>query len=189
MRAFEIGVITPNENSWPRRLDQRLGSSAPARLWTIGNSGILRNRKLGLFCSVDCPADVVTSARKTVQKLTHSGVTFISGFHSSVEKECLAILVEARQKIVVSVARSLKGMRVPAEWKESLDSGRLLIVSRFERSRRADKDTAQRRNELVAAISDEVLIICASPGGRIAQVANLVSAWEIPVKRLDSEIL
>jgi predicted Rossmann fold nucleotide-binding protein DprA/Smf involved in DNA uptake len=188
MRAFDVGVITPNENCWPRQIDERLGASVPRRLWTIGTNEILANRKIGLFGSVDCPADVVTSARKNIQKFTGSGATFISGFHSSVEKECLEILIETKQMIVVSVARSLERMRVPAEWQESLENGRLLILSRFEKTRRADKDTARRRNELVAAMSDEVLIIHASDGGAISQVADLVRLWGIPFEKLDSEI-
>jgi predicted Rossmann fold nucleotide-binding protein DprA/Smf involved in DNA uptake len=60
-----------------------------------------------------------------------------------------------------------------------------LLLSRFEKSRRADRETARRRNELVAALSDEVLIIHAEPGGHIGQISELVSRWNIPMRKLD----
>ena len=59
----------------------------------------------------------------------------------------------------------------PTEWRKALDAGRLLILSPFEkRPQRPDIESARRRNELVAALSDEVLIIHAEPGGQIDQL-------------------
>jgi len=79
-------------------------------------------------------------------------------------------------------------MRVPAEWRPALEAGRLLIVSRFEQSpRRVDSGSARRRNELVAALSDEVLIVHAEPGGNIERISELVDRWQIPPRKLNSE--
>jgi predicted Rossmann fold nucleotide-binding protein DprA/Smf involved in DNA uptake len=108
-------------------------------------------------------------------------MTLISGFHSPVEKECLKILLEGTQPIIVCPARSLRKMRIPAVWRPALEGGRLLIISRFEQSpRRADTGTARRRNELVAALSDEVLIVHAEPGGAVERISVLVDRWRIP---------
>jgi predicted Rossmann fold nucleotide-binding protein DprA/Smf involved in DNA uptake len=114
------------------------------------------------------------------EKLRDDGITVISGFHSPIERECLKILLEGKQPIIVCPARMIGKMRVPAEWKPALESGRLLILSRFGRSpRRADTGSARRRNELVAALSDEVLIIHAEPGGSIERISALVDRWKI----------
>jgi predicted Rossmann fold nucleotide-binding protein DprA/Smf involved in DNA uptake len=67
-----------------------------------------------------------------------------------------------------------------------LVSGRLLLLSRFEKSRRADKNTARRRNELVAALSDEVLIIYAEPGGSVARISQMVDLWKVPKRKVQS---
>jgi predicted Rossmann fold nucleotide-binding protein DprA/Smf involved in DNA uptake len=113
------------------------------------------------------------------------GITLISGFHSPVEKECLKTLLEGTQPIIICPARALGKMRIPVAWRSALEAGRLLIVSRFEQSpRRADTGTARRRNELVAALSDEVLIIHAEPGGRIDRISQLVAQWKIPQRQL-----
>jgi predicted Rossmann fold nucleotide-binding protein DprA/Smf involved in DNA uptake len=110
-------------------------------------------------------------------------VTVVSGFHSPVEKECLRILLRGKQPIIICLARALGKIRLPSEWRVALESGRLLLLSRFEKSRRADKDTARRRNELVAALSDEILIIHAEPGGAIERISELIDGWSIPRRK------
>jgi predicted Rossmann fold nucleotide-binding protein DprA/Smf involved in DNA uptake len=59
----------------------------------------------------------------------------------------------------------------------------LLLLSRFEKSRRADKETARRRNELVAALADEVLIVHAEPGGAIERISQMIDVWSIPRRK------
>ena len=177
----EVSSLTPSQTLWPRQLDDRLKSAAPSSLMIIGSQGLLAERKVGLFCSVRCPDDDALRAYDACRKLRDEGMTLISGFHSPVEKECLKILLEGTQPIIVCPARSLRKMRIPAEWRPALERGRLLIVSRFEQSpRRADSGTARRRNELVAALSDEVLIVHAEPGGGIERISDLADRWRIP---------
>jgi predicted Rossmann fold nucleotide-binding protein DprA/Smf involved in DNA uptake len=186
----EVLALTPlSQTLWPRRLDERLESAAPSSLWTIGSLALLAEHKVGLFCSVRCPDDAALQAYKACRRLRDEGMTLISGFHSPVEKECWKILLEGTQPIIVCPARSLRKMRMPVEWRPALEAGRLLIVSRFGQSpRRADSGTARRRNELVAALSDEVLIIHAEPGGSIERISELVDRWRIPRVGLNSAI-
>jgi predicted Rossmann fold nucleotide-binding protein DprA/Smf involved in DNA uptake len=184
---MEVLTLTPSQSQWPQQIDERLKSAAPSSLWMIGSPGLLTERKVGLFCSVRCPDDAEFRAYDACRKLRNEGMTLISGFHSPVEKECLKILLQGTQPIIVCPARSVRKMRIRAEWRPALEAGRLLIVSRFEQSpRRADTGSARRRNELVAALSDEVLIIHAQPGGGIERIAELVDGWRIPRVGLNS---
>jgi predicted Rossmann fold nucleotide-binding protein DprA/Smf involved in DNA uptake len=89
------------------RPEERLGASAPYRLWAIGNSAILGARKVALLSSVRCPGDEILAAYDAAQKLRDDGVTVISGLHSPVEKECLRILLRGRQPIIVGLARAM----------------------------------------------------------------------------------
>jgi predicted Rossmann fold nucleotide-binding protein DprA/Smf involved in DNA uptake len=184
----EVLTLTPSQTLWPRRLDDRLKSAAPSSLWIIGSPGLLTEPKVGLFCSVRCPNDAAFRAYDACRKLRNEGsTTLISGFHSPVEKECLKILLEGRQPIIVCPARSLRKMRIPVEWRPALEEGRLLIVSRFEQSpRRADSGSARRRNEFVAALSDKVFIVHAEPGGSIERISELVDRWRVPRLGLNS---
>lgn len=182
MKAPDVLTLTPSQAHWPRQLDKRLNMVAPSRLWAIGNLQILAKHKVGLFCSVRCPGDAILSAYDAARKLRDEGVTVVSGFHSPVEMECLRILLRGKQPIIICLARSLGTLRPPTEWRQALASGRLLLLSRFEKSRRADKNIARRRNELVAALSNEVLIIHAEPGGSIDHITTLLDCWSIPTR-------
>jgi len=144
----------------------------------------LAAHKIGLFCSVRCPGDAILGAYDAARKLRDEGVTVISGFHSPVEKECLRILLRGKQPIIICLARALEKIRLPADWRGAVEAGRLLLISPFDkRPRRPTTESAQRRNEIVAALSDEVLIIHAESGGSVARISQMVDLWKVP--RLD----
>lgn len=181
MKNPNVLTLTPSEASWPWRVAKRLGAAAPTRLWAIGDSGMLTERKIALFCSVRCPGDAILGAYDAARKLRDQGVTVVSGFHSPVEKECLRILLRGAQPVVICLARSMEKIRLPKEWRGPLEAGRLLILSPFaKRPRRPDRRSARRRNELVAALADEILIVHAEPGGAIEHIADLVNRWNLP---------
>ena len=75
--------------------------------------------------------------------------------------------------------------RIPAEWQNPLDDGRLLLLAAFhETETRITADLARRRNELVAALADETIIIHATPGGNIAQLSEQFQQWSVRVVRV-----
>ena len=112
------------------------------------------------------------------------GATVVSGFHSPVEKECLRILLRGEQPIIICLARAFGKIRLLSDWRRALESGRLLLVSTFEKwPPRPDKNSTAYRNECVAALSDEVLIIHATPGGEIERISQLIEDWRIPKRK------
>ena len=97
VRAFEVVAVTRTHPDWPTHLTKRLGSTAPATLKALGNVGLLRNRKVALFCSAHTPGDAILRAHDAARRMRDEGVTVISGFHSPIEKECLRILLRGKQ--------------------------------------------------------------------------------------------
>lgn len=173
-------VLDRTDTEYPARLRERLGDHAPKTLKILGDLPVLFQAKIALFCSVRCPDEKVLAAYGAARKLCDEDIVVIGGFHSPVEKECLRILLAGKQRIIVCLARSIAGFRLPPQWQDALDAGRLLLVSRFEKSRRADKGAARRRNELVAALADEALVIHAEPGSGTERLMRLIDLWNIP---------
>lgn len=152
-----------------------------------GNLSLLSNRSLALFCSIRCPGNVILLAYDLALALRDAGVTVISGFHSPMEKECLAVLLRGPQPIVVCPARSTVGMRLPPAWHTTLASGRLLLLSPFEdKHGRVTADLAWRRNAFVAALADEVLCIHAERDGRLEHFCRDIVAAGKPLLTIDS---
>jgi predicted Rossmann fold nucleotide-binding protein DprA/Smf involved in DNA uptake len=151
----------------------------------LGNLGILAQHKLALFCSTRCPGDAILRTFDFVQKMRAKGATVISGFHSPVEKDCLGSLIRGAQSIIICPARSLEGMRIPPVWRTRIEEGRLLLLSPFtEKQRRVTASLAQRRNDFVAALADEVLIAYTAPGSKIETLHRQILRWQKPVLSL-----
>lgn len=174
--------ISQDEPLYPRVLLKRLGAAAPEQLTLVGNEDLLANYKTALFCSARAPGDALLRTFDTVRRFRDDGVTVISGFHSPIEKECLRILLRGRQPIIICPARAIETMRIPSECRPAFEAGRLLFLSPFiGQPRRVTRESALRRNELVAALADEACIAYAAPGGYTERVVEWLKSWRVPL--------
>jgi len=135
--------------------------------WTIGNIDILNSNLLGFFCSVKCPGDIILKTYDLARALRNAGITVISGFHSPIEKDVFDLFLKGSQPIVVCPARSIEDMRIPKTWKESIESGRLLVLSPFEKKyKRVTAPLSEQRNRMVAMLANDAFFPYAAPGSR-----------------------
>jgi predicted Rossmann fold nucleotide-binding protein DprA/Smf involved in DNA uptake len=172
-----IRVLRAGEAGYPAILLTHLASAAPATLSALGNLDLLALPKTALFCSARCPGNAILAAYDQSAIWRDSGRCIISGFHSSVERECLRILLRGKQPIIICPARALP-KRIPPEWRQPLADGRLLILSAFpDTETRVTVALAHRRNEIVAALADEAYFAHITPGGNTDLLAKWVAAW------------
>jgi predicted Rossmann fold nucleotide-binding protein DprA/Smf involved in DNA uptake len=159
-----------------------LGPDAPHALYARGDVAILARPTLALLCSAKAPAAIILHVHDLAQRWRVAGPVILSGFHAPPEAEALQVLLHGPQPVIVCPARSLVRMRLTPAYRAALDAGRLLLLSPFpETVRRATTRTAVRRNRLVVALADEVLIAHAHPGSKTAQLAAEVAGWGKPV--------
>ena len=185
-----MGIVKlgPADGAYPAFLQDHLGDCAPQAIMALGDPGILSRRKLALFCSVRCPGKLILQTYDLAHKLRHAGVTVIGGFHSPMERECLAVLLRSPNPIIVCPARAIDGMRVPLERRKPLEDGRLLFLSPFaEKPRRATVEMAMIRNRFVAALADRVFVAHAEPSSKTEQFCREVTSWGKPLYTLDDE--
>lgn len=170
-RAVE-GTLLPvrverGDGAYPASLARFLGDRAPERIFLLGNPKLLQTEALGLFCSIKCPGNVILKTYDLARALRDADVPVIGGFHTPMEKECLALLLRGTQPIVICPARGLEGIRPSAGVEEGIRAGRILMVSPFgSRQRRATTDLADQRNRLVAALASSALVPHAAPDGK-----------------------
>src|SRR5438093_6081943 len=180
LESCEIGDFTPAG-------DGSTLKKCPA-FAALGSTAILRSPLLALFCSIRCPGKLILETYDLARALRDACVPVISGFHAPMEKECLDLLLRGTQPVVVCPARSLERMRIPTKWKTPLTEGRLLLLSPFPgKTRRATAGLAQKRNEFVAAIADEVFVTYAAAGSRTERFCHDVLTWGKPLLTLESD--
>ncbi len=153
--------------AYPASLGKYLAEDAPEMITAIGNTDILGNKTLAVFCSVKCPGKIILKTYELMRKLREHGVTVISGFHSPMEQECLNILLRGKQPVIICPARGIEGMRIKKEYIKPIEAGRLLLLSSFSnKDNRISSKRAYRRNRFAAALADEILVPYAAPGSR-----------------------
>jgi predicted Rossmann fold nucleotide-binding protein DprA/Smf involved in DNA uptake len=178
-----IQVIERNSQSYPNILVKHLGKDAPERLWAIGCLDLISFPKTAFFCSKSCPGDAILKAMDQAQRWRDEGRCIISGFHSPIEKECLQILLRGRQPIIICAARSIENMRIHKVWRTEIDKKRLLLLSLFPAvERRMTATLAEQRNQMVAALADEVFFAHIAPKGRTTRLSKQIKKWGVPIE-------
>jgi hypothetical protein len=170
---------------------------------------------LAVLCSRRCPAPLVVAGLDWAVAVRTCETTVVSGFQSPLEKEALKFLLKGSVRLVVCPARSAVGMRIPAEYKKAMTEGRLTIRSFIDKQATADSqrsierptsrsvgtttrtpstrtlpkrpttDLAEQRNRFACSISDAVLILHASAGGKLERLASELLAAGKRVWTLD----
>ena len=90
----------------------------------IGNPALLDRKPIALFCSVQCPGDLILKSYDLARALRTAPVTLIGGFQSPIEKEFLELLLRppppqpahsdsGLPSAAVRPARGLAAMRIP----------------------------------------------------------------------------
>lgn len=183
-----VVYIEPDDEEYPAILQERLGDASPRCLSVLGDMAAIRNRLLGLVCSVQCPGSIVIKTFDAIRELRDASVVVAGGFHSPMEKECLEFLLRGDEPVVVCPAKGLARARLPASWRPAVNAGRLLILSPFpDNMRRITTAQAQARNEFVAALTSVVLIPHASRGGKAEAVARSVLKRSQPLFTFDDD--
>lgn len=96
-----------------------------------------------------------------------SGRTIISGFHSPLERSVLEVLLTARSKAVIALARDVGKARLPGAWRQAALRDEISIVSVEPDVQRLTEDLAILRNDWVAARADNIVIAHAQPSGTL----------------------
>jgi predicted Rossmann fold nucleotide-binding protein DprA/Smf involved in DNA uptake len=171
---------------YPARLRGRDLRERYPSLWVTGDARLLNRQLLGVLCSTRCPGEVILRTYDLARALRAAAVPVVGGFHSPMEKESLELLLRGTQPVVVCPARSLDRMRVPATWRSGVHARRVLIVSPFTNfHRRVTANLAEERNNLVAALAKEIVVLHANAGGRIDRLSRTAMANGNTVWTLD----
>ncbi len=173
------------EHAGFQRAASMLGTS---EVYAIGDPELLKYAFLGMFCSRKCPGDLILRAYDFAKELRGAEVPVIGSFQSSIEKDCLSLLLGGTQPVVMCLARSIDRLRIRKEWRPAIEDGRLLILSIVPpRYPRPTKKRANSRNLFVAAVAEAILIAHAAADSDTEKLAETIDHQTTPVFTLYSE--
>ena len=151
---------------------ERHGSPIKGR----GEASLLVGSVTAFFASRQCPGAAIHAAMDWAMLQAKMKATVISGFHSPLERSVLEILLTAKSPAVVVLARDAAQARLPADWTEALQAGRLVVISATQDSHpaRLTDARAHQRNDIAASLAQAIVVAHTSPGG---QLAKQVQQW------------
>jgi predicted Rossmann fold nucleotide-binding protein DprA/Smf involved in DNA uptake len=167
MSAATLHTIAPEDALYPANLKSCTAFKTTPTLYAIGNLSLLRSPTVALFCSTQCPEDLIPKIHDIAQSCCNTGTPIISGFHTPIEQDCLTILLGGTQPIIYCPARCLHNFRLSPTQHQAIQENRLLLLSPFSASYpRATAALAAKRNALIAAIADTLFIPYAAPDSK-----------------------
>ena len=150
----------------------RAGNEFAASIAGVGKAALFDEPLLGLIASRECPGNVLLETLDLVPQWVKSGRVIVSGFHSPLEQQVLRSLLRRNGRAVKVLARcfSASGYRLDKEEQDAFANGRLLIISAFGADTpRVTRVSANKRNELVIALSTEVVTPFISNGSPLEE--------------------
>ena len=144
-------------------------------------------RSIAFFCSQSCPGDLILKAQDWANARRAESAPVIGGFHTSVERDVLRILLRGNALLVQVLARGLTGARLPAALRSAEKEGRALLISPFDdAARRTTARTCEHRNRHILTICESVVFAHASPGGKTEALALEAKSMGLPIFTLPS---
>ena len=123
---------------------------------SIGNTDLLDRHLVAFFASCTVTPETESRCIAWAESICGTDSVVISGFHSPLEKRVLKILLEHKHPVILFLGRAMY-KRIPAEYQEAIDEGRILIVS-VRNNCRHSNDSAETRNWNVARFADEIFM-------------------------------
>lgn len=161
-------MIGPDDAGYPSWLRS---AGAPT---IVGSGALLAERGVAVMSSRRCPPLLFFAAEAWASDESR---VVIGGFQTPVEREMLVARVRSGRPVVVCPARTVVGMRIPAEHRAAVTEGRLAYVSALPpATRRATAASAETRNRLVAGLARDVVIVHAAPGSRTLALAERLAS-------------
>jgi hypothetical protein len=175
-------VARPCDEVPPPQLLHRLGADAPRRFQRIGATLPRPFAPTAFLCSQETPGATILKALDQAAAWRDAERCIVSGFHSPLERQCLDLLLRGRQQVIMVAARGMGALRLPANQRQALETGRLTILSPFGGAEtRTTAALAMQRNRVVAALADHVVFGFVRPGGSLAALRAEVESWGTPV--------
>ena len=149
-------------------------------IFFTGNLGIIKNYPvIGVLASGKAPGPVVWESYQFFYALRDAKVTIAGGWHSPLEKGILDALIEGKVNVAFFAAKGLKARGFQQKFKLLDRTSRGLMISPFPDNVTKINSTEgpRLRNELLAAISDVLLIPYIKPRGKLFRMLKAESSF------------
>ncbi|MEX2243987.1 MAG: DNA-processing protein DprA [Fimbriimonadaceae bacterium] len=152
------------EDTYPRRVVQRLGEKAPPMLFAGGNLELLNSGAIGIVGSRGLDESGASFAEGVAVEAVRQGFGVVSGGAKGTDIVSMSAAVGSGGSTIGYMSDSLsKGLKSP-EIRDALDEGRVCLASPFSPFIGFQVANAMARNKLIYAHALATVVVSASEG-------------------------
>ncbi|MBI4516288.1 MAG: DNA-processing protein DprA [Deltaproteobacteria bacterium] len=182
---FEFILLELASNDCPARLRRAVGA-ATKHLYVAGNLALLGGHVVGLLASREVEPTGLLRAGQAFKDLVAADVCVIGGWHSPLESALLEASETAHAELGMLLAAGSEHALLPDRIIERMQDRAAFVLAHCKPNvHRVSRTAALRRNELVVALSDVLLVPLAPSGSATLGAARRAVAVGKPVLTID----
>jgi predicted Rossmann fold nucleotide-binding protein DprA/Smf involved in DNA uptake len=181
-RLSRLGIraVTRIDDAYPRKLNQRLGASAPAVLFVAGPINLLSVAGIAVAGSRDADASALNFGHEIGALCAGEGLSVVSGFARGIDRIAIDGALEAGGIAVGILSDSLERSIRAKEISVHLRSGRMTLATPFHPNMHFTVGNAMARNKLIYCLADAAIVVSSgekSGGTWAGAKENLSRRW------------
>ncbi|MCR3921633.1 MAG: DNA-processing protein DprA [Firmicutes bacterium] len=180
LQNLGIWVTTRAEANYPRQLKKSLGQKTPVVLFYAGSLDILQTDGVCIVGSRKVDETGVFFTRKLAEKCAQEKLTVVSGGAAGVDSIAQEAALKTGGKVIAVLADTMEFRIMRREWRESVLSNRLLVLSTANPKAHFKPYTAMERNKYLYTLAKYAVVVSSAvnKGGTWAGAnENLRAGW------------
>ena len=180
-----IWVSTISDSDYPGKLKQRLGDNAPPVLFGCGDKSLLNQKSIAVVGSRNTDANKEKYSRKIVNALVEQDYCVVSGGAKGIDQCAMMAATKKGGNAVGVLANNLLRSTTISDFRKSIASGNLALISHVNPESGFTVGNAMARNKYIYCLSEAAIVVESGGGDHggtwNGAIENLHASWKIPV--------
>jgi len=175
--AAHLLELRADEAGFPKKILALLGNGAPETLTCYGDYSLLDSRTIMVCGARNASQAGIDLAYKCGRVIAECGFTVLSGYARGVDLAAHSGALEAGGKTIAVLPYGLSRFRVHKDIQDSYDPNSFLVMSELPLWQVFTTHAAFRRNKLMVALADAVIVV--EPGETGGTWYSAERAWKM----------
>jgi predicted Rossmann fold nucleotide-binding protein DprA/Smf involved in DNA uptake len=154
-----IAILSPIDESYPSKLVDRLGHSAPPILYVAGDPQLLSQRSFGIVGSRDVGPNAAVVAQNAARLAVGREYAVVSGGAKGVDQLAMRAALDADGRVIAVLADSLVRQLREPEARQAVIEGHVCVCTPYKPTAGFSVANAMGRNKLIYALSDATFVV------------------------------
>ncbi|MBM3464265.1 MAG: DNA-processing protein DprA [Armatimonadetes bacterium] len=164
LRNDGVEVLSEFDETYPRRLIQRLGGKHPPLFFVSGSRTLLNADTIGVVGSRDIDDNGKAFARAIADEAVSRNMAIVSGGARGVDLEAMRAAVDAGGATIGFLADSLVTLARRPQMQQFLEDGRICLATSFSPTAGFQVGNAMSRNKYIYAHSQATVVVSSAAG-------------------------